>query len=666
MKKIPHNKLFKNYLEKSRRTYKSIDKFFGNPKVAAISFIFPFFAIVLLSNFDYSIVRLSKFSIYKLNSIDLRLNKKNKSQISKIAEKTTVKIDGINEGSGVIVKRNGNRYTVITAWHVIKDNLPSEELNITTFDGTINNWESMNLKRIQNFDLATLTFKSQEYYQTAKIGDIKKIDIGNTIYIAGFPIKTSSIPLRSLRVVDGEIIGNIQVKTPDGYQLIYNNDTRSGMSGGGIFNEKGYLIGIHGRTERNESDFKFYGKDTSTGINMGVPIKHYKSFINKDVFESQELSAETIVDPLLEAKRLLSVMGEEEQIIKLAQKSLEKGINPEAFAYIAYAKNQTGNSEDALEYISQAIELDSKNSYYFGLSGDIKLSLKEYESAIKDFSKAIKINPNNSDYFYKRGMGKEYLGDYRGSINDLSRAIALDPSNLIYVSERAKKKSSIGDYEGAISDISKTLGYFELEPISLYQRGIIKEKAGDYKDAAKDFSKSLFITNVYNFLAPKSYWLILFRGDIKFKLKDYSGAIEDYRKVIEIDPQNPAYYLALSNALYQLREYESALLEINNIIKLFPDKSSGYFLRGNTKYNLGDYEGALNDLNKAIEIQPDNAKFYRNRSYTNYALQNIQDSCNDYKKSIDLKYKSSESDYPITEISNENNSWCINTSNNKK
>ena len=70
--------------------------------------------------------------------------------ISKIAEKTTVKIDGINEGSGVIVKRNGNRYTVITAWHVIKDNLPSEELNITTFDGTINNWESMNLKRIQN------------------------------------------------------------------------------------------------------------------------------------------------------------------------------------------------------------------------------------------------------------------------------------------------------------------------------------------------------------------------------------------------------------------------------------------------------------------------------------------------------------------------------------
>ena len=95
-----------------------------------------------------------------------------------------------------------------------------------------------------------------------------------------------------------------------------------------------------------------------------------------------------------------------------------------------------------------------------------------------------------------------------------------------------------------------------------------------------------------------------------------------------------------------------------------PDESFGYFIRGNTKYNLGDYGGALNDLNKAIAIQPDNAKFYRNRSYTNYALQNIQVSCNDYKKSIDLKYKSS--DYPITEISNENNSWCINTSNNKK
>ena len=58
---------------------------------------------------------------------------KDASDIAKIAKAITVQILGAGSpGSGVLVKKEGNRYTVLTAWHVVKDNRPGEEVGIIT------------------------------------------------------------------------------------------------------------------------------------------------------------------------------------------------------------------------------------------------------------------------------------------------------------------------------------------------------------------------------------------------------------------------------------------------------------------------------------------------------------------------------------------------------
>ena len=37
----------------------------------------------------------------------------------KVAQSITVRVEGVTQGSGVLVKRDGNRYTVLTAWQMV-------------------------------------------------------------------------------------------------------------------------------------------------------------------------------------------------------------------------------------------------------------------------------------------------------------------------------------------------------------------------------------------------------------------------------------------------------------------------------------------------------------------------------------------------------------------
>ena len=56
----------------------------------------------------------------KLNSSEEEI--RDSSEIAKIAKEITVRLEGAgSQGSGVIVKKEVNRYTILTSWHVVKD-----------------------------------------------------------------------------------------------------------------------------------------------------------------------------------------------------------------------------------------------------------------------------------------------------------------------------------------------------------------------------------------------------------------------------------------------------------------------------------------------------------------------------------------------------------------
>ncbi|MEQ8994890.1 MAG: serine protease [Coleofasciculus sp. B1-GNL1-01] len=149
--------------------------------------------------------------------------------IASFARNTTVVINGQNPGSGVIVSRDGNTYYVLTAKHVVAT---QDEYEIVTSDGVKYSLDYGMVKKLPGLDLALVQFTSDKHYPIALVGDSDTATEGGTVYISGWPHPGRAITQRIFQITSGKISGRPLESLDNGYDLVYTNITRSGMSGG--------------------------------------------------------------------------------------------------------------------------------------------------------------------------------------------------------------------------------------------------------------------------------------------------------------------------------------------------------------------------------------------------------------------------------------------------
>jgi S1-C subfamily serine protease len=169
--------------------------------------------------------------------------------VSDIAKQITVKIDGANTGSGVIIEHRGDRYLVLTNWHVVNlEQLPisTKSFKIATGDGRQHSLSPRKISRIGKLDLAILEFQSRYRYPVASIGNSDKLHEGDTLYVSGWADPSPQLPTRVYQFLVGNLSGRID-RPQDGYALVYTVNALPGMSGGPVLDSRGNLVGINGR-----------------------------------------------------------------------------------------------------------------------------------------------------------------------------------------------------------------------------------------------------------------------------------------------------------------------------------------------------------------------------------------------------------------------------------
>ncbi|WP_048753876.1 tetratricopeptide repeat-containing serine protease family protein, partial [Crocosphaera watsonii] len=164
----------------------------------------------------------------------------NRETIQEKAQAISVKVETDNSaGSGVIIGKEGNTYTVLTNAHVINS---KAENKIITNDGK--SYAARVIREgnsLEGNDLAVLTFESVNSYQVAILATNPNLEENSTVYSVGFPEETAQFYFTQ---------GTVKKQAPKpflgGYQIGYDIEVKSGMSGGALLNEKGELIGVNG------------------------------------------------------------------------------------------------------------------------------------------------------------------------------------------------------------------------------------------------------------------------------------------------------------------------------------------------------------------------------------------------------------------------------------
>jgi tetratricopeptide (TPR) repeat protein len=551
---------------------------------------------------------------------------KSHGEVAAIAKASTVKICP-TQGSGVIVAKAGNVYTVLTNRHVLEGGIDSKNPNgctksakhsIIAPDGQKYQADAQTTKNLPSeIDLAVIQFRSNKSYPVASIGNPAETAAGSKVHTAGYPASTGQFKDAQGLVLANSSRSN-KLTNAKGYSMVYDAFTINGMSGSGVWNNQGKIIAIHGFGWRYEkgtisSDRKLGQK---LGWNMGIPIDRF----------------------LQNSRRLGLALPQQINIPKTNNQnpSTDDYFIAAADKYIRPGGEVAQSKKEAIGYLNIAIKEKPDYFYAYFLRGYLHGQFEKYSAELADYNRAISLNPNFAEAYRNRGALKfNNLKDYAGSFADFDKAIAIDSKFAeAYIGRALVKQQHLKDYKGALQDYNQAIAINSSIPDSYIGRGVLKQQHfQDYQGALQDYNRALSIN-------PKYIEVYIVRAALKqILLQDTQGALMDYNKAIEMDGSYPEAYhgRGLLKAL-NTKDYQGALQDYNRAISINSKFLEAYINRGILKANnLKDYQGALQDYNRVIAINPSFAKAYYNRGAlkANY-LKDPKGALSDYNRAIEI------------------------------
>jgi tetratricopeptide (TPR) repeat protein len=481
--------------------------------------------------------------------------------VGKVAKEISVQIETVgskNSGSGTILQKQGDVYTVLTAAHVLRK---GQAFQLTTPDGKIHRSIDGSIRQAaNNLDLATLQFRSNQSYRVAKLGNSQALTAGVEVYVAGFPAATATIREGVLNFTKGEITANASKANQLGYSIIYNNATLPGMSGGPVLNDRGEVVAIHGQGDRAADGQK-------TGFNLGIPIEKCQPLATGLISPSPALR-------------------------NLAPKA-------DDYFFTANQKYDVGNYTGALADYDRAIQLNPQYAEAYNNRGNLRyIQLQNFKGALADYNKAITLRPSSTLAYVNRGNLKaEKFKDIKGAIADYDKSLAIDDDDyLVYNNRGYLKDAKLNDLSGAMADYNRSISLNPRSVLAYNNRGNLQyHKLSNITAALTDYNQAIEV-NPQN---PMAYYN---RGDLNYSEGNKTAAIRDFSILAQLSPSSWLGLVAKGVIDLEQGQASSALQKFNQAASRGADPIDYHKYRGLAYRQLGQRPKAISEWQQAAQI----------------------------------------------------------------
>jgi tetratricopeptide (TPR) repeat protein len=445
-------------------------------------------------------------------------------EVGKIAKSVTVSIDSSNAvGSGVMIKKEGNIYTVLTAAHVVRDR--QAQFKLTTPDGKNYPLIATNITVTSDVDLAIVKFQSTANYPIAKLGNVETASEGSVVYVAGFPLATTAITASIYNFTEGKVTANANRPLAGGYSLVYSNNTLPGMSGGPVFNDAGETIAIHGKGDIQESNKASDINDNirlKTGFNLGIPTNTF---------------------------------------VRLAGKL---GVNFDGKPPSAIATNI----------------LKSPQAADFFLIGVDRFNRGNIGGSIAAMNEAIRLNPRYTKAYLARSSANFMYKRIGAALTDTDLAIALDPQLAIAYAGKCFLLSEFGKQGEALGVCDRAVALAPNNAMTHTIRGLVATRLGNYSVAAADLERAIA-------LDPNLYYAYTNLALTRRAQNNLLEALNLARRAVQIAPQSPGALSILGQLLVASGDYQQGLSVLNRALGVNPNIAAAYRARSQAHRALG-------------------------------------------------------------------------------
>ena len=270
----------------------------------------------------------------------------------------------------------------------------------------------------------------------------------------------------------------------------------------------------------------------------------------------QILSNYLVMDPSPEEKSKLTEIA-----IMLASKHEDEF---KAQAFVGDLLYQDGQSEKAVKYYLQAVNLSPANYSVWQNILNIEADLSQYDSVTKHAERALEYFPNQALLYYFAGTGYLVTNDYKKSVRMLEQGkkYTVDP-NLLTIFY-----GQLGDAYNGLKELEKSF--------RAYDKALENSPNNDH------------VLNNY------SYFLSL-------ENKNLDRALKMSTQLVELHPNNPTYLDTHGWVLYTIGNFKESRKFLEKAASMDED---GTVIEhyGDVLFQLGEVDEALKQWERAREL----------------------------------------------------------------
>jgi tetratricopeptide (TPR) repeat protein/S1-C subfamily serine protease len=568
------------------------------------------------------------------------------NEVNNVAQEITVLIDVPSmpecSGSGVIVSKQGNTYSVLSAEHVVRGSQKCDrtQLEIVTHDGKrypiqVND---KNVRSLPETDLALLQFNSDQNYRPATLANYSITGYDGFIFVSGWQdLKAKNAGLKHKftagKVVSKQLGSSVLAKnslsSTYGYGMVYTNLTEQGMSGGPVLDVRGRVIGIHGRSEvETVTDQAGKIRPITLGFSLGVPISDFVNW-SKSAGIASTLKIETTTAPLL-------TVAESDAILEALLQPVKPQNNADAVDWLNYGwelirtSSSKTDTNESIKYIDKAIQLRPNFYQAWYLRGFVYMAQNNYQEALKSFDKSVQIEPKFSTAWRWRGIILGNLEKYPEALACFEQIAKLDPEDSGAQTFRSIMLIGLKRFPEALAIADKSIQKYP-NSWNYFARGIARFGTGDQKGALTDLNEAIRLNP--EAIEDSAYSV---RSTIRFAQGDQKGALADLNEAIRLNPKKADNFAGRAAIRFQAKDNQGAIADATEAIRLKPEYREAFELRGAVYFLEKKYKESVTDLNQAVRLNSQNPDVYMVRAGSLVGLQDKKAASLDFQKAADL------------------------------